>query len=105
MALQINTELNTRDGGTVATGAYVRLEVNFPAHGGEYNVTLNIWRNKAAYDEGKQQVRGIADFQGHYVKAFQSPDDYNTLSPAVVHNTIKNEIELVIGVGTVVVVD
>jgi hypothetical protein len=103
MALQVNTQLTTRSGFTVPSGAYVWVQ---EAKGADNKYSLKVrllfYINKTAFEQGKSHFlpEGI---ETKYERFF-SVQDYANITSTTVHNFLKQEIELVTGNSTVSIV-
>lgn len=103
MSLTINTALTTKDGGSVASGAFVQFETFFPAGENTYNVSINIWRSETDKNNGMQQVRGIVEIPSMNFTNALTQEDFDSLTPAVMHQYVKDHLEGFLGGGTVVI--
>ena len=104
MALQVNIALTSTDGGSVATGSYIKLESLFPMEDDlHYFVTFRLWRNKAGYDNGTTSLRVVEIPTYNYTQEL-TESDFDSLTPLKVHEYAKTFIEQYVGVGNVVVV-
>jgi hypothetical protein len=103
MSLTINTAMTTKDGGSVASGAFVQFESYFPMGEETYNVTINVWRSEADKNNGMQQIRGIVEIPNMNFSDTLTPEDFDSLTPAVMHGYVKDYLEGYLGGGTVVI--
>lgn len=103
MSLTINVGMTTKDGGTVATGSFVQFETFFPAGEETYNVSINVWRSETDRDNGMQQVRSIVDIPNMNFSDQLTPEDFDSLTPAVMHTYVKDYLEGFLGADTVVI--
>lgn len=104
MALQINTGLTTADGGTVASGSHVKMELYFPMEEDSYNASLRIWRSQQAYTDGLASFRPVEIPNLNYNKEL-TPAEMSGLTPTIVHQDIKAYLENYVGTGNVSIVE
>jgi len=100
MGLLINTGLTTSDGGSVASGSYVRLETYFPMKGLTYYTTLSVWRDQAAYTNGLSTVKPIEIPQLNFGTEL-TVAEYTGITPTIVQNNAKAYLEQYVGNGNV----
>lgn len=103
MSLTINTVMTTKDGGIVATGAFVQFETYFPAGENTYNVSMSIWRSETDKNNGMQQLRGIVEIPNMSFSNQLTPQDFDLLTPAVMHTYVKDYLEGFLGANTVII--
>jgi hypothetical protein len=102
MALKINTSVTTKDGGSVASGSFIKFSVDFPMEELKYNVSMNLWRTEQAHTDGLQPVRN-ADIPLFFSKELTEAE-YAALTPIVIHNDLKTYLESFVGANNVEVV-
>jgi len=100
MSLTINTPLTTRDGGSVASGAFVQFETNFPADELKYNVSLTMWRDQAAKDANLANIRPVEISQLYFETELTAPD-FAALTLSAVNTSVKNYLETFVGADNV----
>lgn len=103
MAFQINTGLTTSDGGTVASGAYVIMSVNFPFVGLRYGAELLIYRSQQAFNSGLQPLK-VNEIPRPYFTKNLTLEEYAALTPLVIQNDVKGYLETLVGIGNVDIV-
>jgi hypothetical protein len=110
MAIQINTALNTPDGGTVGSGSVAMAQIIFvppkivnAAIVREVHFNIKVYRSQQAYVDQKPHIR-ISDFPAGYEKIMTDEEflsletDNGALSK--VEGWLKTYIESKIGVDT-----
>lgn len=102
MALQINTNLTTADGGSVAAGSYVKMELYFPMTEDQYSVTMKIWRNQGAY------ISNLASFKPLQIPSLNftknlTPAEMSGLTPTQVNLEVQAYLEQYVGEGNVTI--
>ena len=100
MGLLINTGLTTSDGGSVASGSYVRLKTSFPLKGLSYNTTLSIWRSKQAFTDGFSTLKPVEIPQLKFPTKL-SIEEYTGITPTIVQNNAKAFLEKYVGIGNI----
>lgn len=103
MSLTINRVLTTKDGGTVSGGSYVEFEAIFPAGVFEYNISMKIWRNLDAKNQNFRPLNGVIEIPDLNYSSELTLEDYNSLTPFVMHQRVKNYLENLLGAGTVII--
>ena len=103
MSLTINVGMTTKDGGTVTTGSFVQFETFFPAGENTYNISINVWRSETDKNNGMKQVRGIVEVPSMNFNNQLTPEDFDSLTPAVMHTYVKDYLEGFLGADTVVI--
>jgi hypothetical protein len=108
MALQINTQLTTRSGLTVATGSYCWLQTRM-ATDNEYSVQVDLvfFINKAAFDavprKSRFQPAELTDNQVSYRAVF-TPTEFAALTQLIIHQFIQAQLVAILGSNTVTLV-
>ena len=100
MALQINTQLTSKDGASVPSGSYVKLEVYFPMEEDAYNASMKVWRNEGAYIGGLTSYRPIQIPKLNFQKQL-TPAEMSGITPTQVHLDAKAYLETYVGEGNV----
>jgi hypothetical protein len=104
MALQINTGLTTTDGGTIDSGAHVRIDIKFRIdEPNKYVASYKIWRNKEAYDNKNNSIIVKEILKYGFTREF-TKEEFSTLSPQVIHEHVKEHLETFVGVGNVEII-
>lgn len=103
MAFQINTGLTTQDGGTVASGAYVIMSVNFPFTGLRYGAEFKIYRSLQAFNDGLQSIR-VNEIEQPFFTKNLTQEEYAALTPITIQNDAKAYLETLVGSGNVSIV-
>lgn len=103
MALQINVQLNGKDGSQVPIGAYVKIEVMFPMEEDSYNVMMKIWRSVTAYESGYSSIKVVEIPKQNYTKVL-TPQEMAAMTPVQIHEEVKTFLEGYVGVGNVTIV-
>jgi len=103
MALQINTQLTGKDGASVPSGSYVKLEVYFPMEEDSYNANMRVWRNQGAYLGGLQSYKPIQIPQLSYDKQL-TQEEMSGMTPTQVNVDAKAYLEGYVGEGNVDIV-
>jgi len=88
MALKINEELNTPDGGVVASGSLVKFSTIFPEKGYNVDYNLSIYRSETDYDNGMSKIRRINEFPNNYNLVLDQAG-YLALDPEGVNEYLK----------------
>jgi len=99
MSLTINTGMTTKDGGTVASGAFVQFDAYFVTEGGKYNANISIWRSEAGRDSGLRTVNPVEVPRLNFEKTFD-----NTVAtepnPTTMHQDVQAFLEGYLWGGT-----
>lgn len=103
MALQIDTQLTTNDGGTVAPGAYAVFETYFPINATNYNINMRIYRDKAAFDADLRPIRGVQEIPRLSFEK-EITGNIGDLTFADVNGAVVAHLETFVGTGNVSVV-
>lgn len=103
MALQINTDLTTKDGGNVSVGSHVKLETNFPMEGLTYHNSMKVWRSEQAYNDGLSSFKPV-EIPNLNFSTDLTVEEYTGITPTVVHNYAKAYIEQYTGADTVEII-
>lgn len=102
MALQINTQLTSKDGANVPSGSYVKIEVFFPMEEDSYTATMKIWRTEGAYEGGLQSFRPIQIPILNYTREL-TPEEMASITPTQVNIDAKEYLEGYVGDGNVTI--
>lgn len=102
MALKINTQLTSNDGGSVTAGTYILFTTYFPSMGLTYECRLNYYRNQDAFNNSFATYQPL-NLANIYTISL-SEQEFANLTPIEVHTDLKNLIEAVTGAGTVEIV-
>lgn len=97
MSLTINRSLTTKDGGSVESGAHVVFETLFVKGDFEYHVSLSIYRNKDAFDNGLRELQGVEEIPNQNFTRTLTVNDFANLTPIVMHQHVKEFIENQLG--------
>lgn len=103
MALQINKNLTTKDGGSVPSGSYVKMEVNFPMEEDSYSVLMRIWRNKGAYLGGLQSFKPI-EIPNLFFEKVLTTEQISGMTPTDIYIDAKEYLEGFVGENNVDIV-
>ncbi len=102
MALIINTQLQTRDGGTVETGAYVKFTPHFNMiESGVINFDLSIYRSEQALIDSKEPLRITNFSNGQTINILEA--EVSTINNQVLHEKLKDKLEDILGEDTVTI--
>lgn len=91
MALQINKVLTTTDGGTVDSGAIIKFTTIFPEGLDEMHFNIKVFRNQAAIDSGKADLKPVEITQYGIVVPL-TPEQLATLTLATAQSMLKDVI-------------
>jgi len=103
MALQINKNLTSKDGASVPSGSYVKMEVYFPMEEDSVSVSMKVWRNQGAYIGGLAPYRPIDIPSLNYTKEL-TPEEMSGMTPTQIHIDTKAYLETYVGEGNVDIV-
>ena len=100
MALIINTNLTTQDGGSVPAGSLVKLETFFPMQGMNYNTNMKVWRDEQTYINGFSSFKPI-EIPNLNFSTELTLEEYTGITPTVVQNKAMASLEQFVGEGNV----
>jgi len=100
MALKINRELTTKDGGVVASGSCAVFSTQFPAIGYDYIARVQVYRSQAAKEANATPLDVVELTQLNFRKSL-TLSDFAELTPIVIHDHVKAFLEDQLGSGTV----
>jgi hypothetical protein len=106
MALQINRTLTTQSGFSVSTGSYVWV---FERRGTDrlYKVEADIkfYKDKASFDLRKSHFNpSELSSNDYHFEMELSPTAYRDLTSLAVQTYVKNQLEIILGAGTITIV-
>lgn len=103
MALQINTTLTTKDGGSVASGSHVVFGTRFNSTELKYTVGLQIYRSLVAMNNGVSEL-DVVEIPTLRFKKELTEEEFALLTPIIVHEHVKAFLEESVGEGNVVII-
>ena len=98
MGLQVNVAMTTKDGGTVATGALVKIGVTFPKIGNNVVFSWEVYRSQAALDAGKDPIYPT-EFLKYLETITFTNQEMIDVTATLIHTKVKAIIEAFPGVG------
>ena len=100
MALKVKISLETNDGGIIAANSIIRFETRFDEGGTECHYDMNFYRT-LQHADNKSYIDGpIVGIPSKGYVYTLTEEDYDSLTPIVVHQKLKTYLESLPAIGT-----